>query len=488
VAPRLAWRPVGLVVLVDAGLFAATVNQYGYHRDELYFRLLASHPAWGYVDQPPLTPMLAKAGIALFGDNLWGLRVPALLFALAAVVVTALLAAELGGGPTAQALAAIGVSSTFLFIAGHVLLTATPDMVVWLLVVLFVARALLRSRPRWWLAAGLVTGLGLYNKQLVLLLLIGLAAGLLISGPRRELASPWLWAGVGIAVVVGSPNIVYQIVNHWPEFTMAKAIARNKGGDDRILFVPFQLVLLGALTVPIWIAGFVRLFRDPAWRPVRAIAWAYPVVCVIVLVTGGQMYYTFGLMAFGYAAGCVVVARWARGHAGRWGWVAAGLAVNVVVASVISLPLIPLGSLPGWIAQTNQTTRDSIGWPTYVRQVADVYRSLPADDRVDAVLFTGNYGEAGSLDRYGAQYGLPSVYSGQNELHRFGPPPDSATVAIEVSEGRPDLARYFDSCVRAGRLDNGVGVDNEEQDAAITVCRGRHGSWRDFWPDLQHYD
>jgi hypothetical protein len=33
-----------------------------------------------------------------------------------------------------------------------------------------------------------------------------------------------------------------------------------------------------------------------------------------------------------------------------------------------------------------------------------------------------------------------------------------------------------------------VGVDNEEQDASITVCRGRHGSWRDFWPDLQHYD
>ncbi len=98
-ANPLAWRPVGLVVLADAALFAATVNQYGYHRDELYFRLLASHPAWGYVDQPPLTPMLAKAGIGLFGDNLWGVRVPALLFALAAVVVTALLAAELGGCP-----------------------------------------------------------------------------------------------------------------------------------------------------------------------------------------------------------------------------------------------------------------------------------------------------------------------------------------------------------------------------------------------------
>src|SRR5258705_13784837 len=67
VTGSLAWRPVGLVVLADAGLLTATLNQYGSPRDELYFRMLASHPAWGYVDQPPLTPMLAKAGIAVFG-------------------------------------------------------------------------------------------------------------------------------------------------------------------------------------------------------------------------------------------------------------------------------------------------------------------------------------------------------------------------------------------------------------------------------------
>lgn len=485
VTGRLAWRPVGLVVLADAALLGATLNGYGYHRDELYFRLLSAHPAWGYVDEPPLTPMLAKAGIAVFGDTLWGIRVPALLLALAAVALTALLAAELGGGATAQVLAAVGASSTFLFISGHVLLTSTADLVVWLLVMLFAARALLRQRPRWWLAAGLTTGLGLYNKQLVVLLLIGLAVGLLVAGPRRELRSPWLWAGVAIAVVVGLPNLIYQVANHWPEATMAHAIARNKGSDDRTFFVPFQLILLGPPLAPIWIAGLVRLLRDPAWRAVRALAWAYPAVCVIVLVTGGQGYYTFGLLLLLYAAGCVVVAR--RFSGAMRAWTIAGLAVNVAVSAVIALPLIPLRSLPPAIATTNQTARDSVGWPTYVRQVADAYRALPPGDRAVAVLFAGNYGEAGALDRYGRAYGLPTVYSGQNELHRFGPPPDSATVVVEVNEGE-DLAPYFDSCLKVGMLDNGLGIDNEEQGAGITVCRGRHGSWRDFWPDLQHYD
>jgi 4-amino-4-deoxy-L-arabinose transferase-like glycosyltransferase len=454
--------------------------------------MLAAHPAWGYVDEPPLTPMLAKAGIAVFGDNLWGLRVPAALFALAVVVVTALLAAELGGRTGAQAMAAAGASSSsFLLISGHVLLTATPDLLVWLLVILFAVRALLRGQPRWWLAAGLTIGLGLYNKQLIVLLLVGFAVGVLIAGPRRELRSPWLWAGAAIALMVGLPNLIYQIVNHWPEATMARAIARDKGRDDRTLLIPFQFLLLGPPLAPMLITGFVRLLRDPVWRAIRGLAWAYPVVVLIVLVTGGQQYYTFGLLAFLYAAGCVVLARVAtrggRRHAGRIAWIVAAVAVNAGVSIAIALPVIPVGSLPPVIATVNQTARDSIGWPAYVRQVADAYQALPADEQARAVLFTGNYGEAGALDRYGKQYGLPSVYSGQNELHRFGPPPDSATIAIEVDEGDRQLAPYFDSCVPVGKLDDGVGVDNEEQSAAIRICRGRHGSWTDFWPDLQHY-
>jgi 4-amino-4-deoxy-L-arabinose transferase-like glycosyltransferase len=486
VATRLAWRPVGLVLLGDAALLAATVNQYGYERDELYFRMLASHPAWGYVDQPPLTPMLAKVGIAAFGDNFWGIRVPAILCALAMVLVTALLARELGGGPAAQTLAAAGASSTFVFIAGHVLLTASPDFVVWLLVILFATRALLRAQPRWWLAVGLTVGLGLYNKQLIALLLIGLAVGLLIAGPRRELASPWLWAGMAIALLVGLPNLVYQITHHWPEMDMARAIARNKGPGDRVTFIPFQFILLGPPLAPIWLAGLIRLFRDPAWRAIRAVAWAYPVVCVLVLVSGGQGYYTFGLVAFLYAAGSVVTAGWAAGHTGRWAWSVAAVAVTVLVSAFIALPLIPVKSLPSAIPAANQTVQDSIGWPTYVRQVAGVYRALPESDRVHTVLYAGNYGEAGSLDRYGPAYGLPAVYSAQNELYNLGPPPDSATVVVEVNEGE-DLGPYFDSCTRAGTLDNGVGVDNEEQGAAITVCRGPHQSWRTIWPHLRRY-
>jgi 4-amino-4-deoxy-L-arabinose transferase-like glycosyltransferase len=495
----MAWRPLGAVVLAVVALLVATINQYGYHRDELYFRVLAGHPAWGYVDQPPLTPMLAKLGIALFGDHLWSIRVWSIGCAVAAVLLVAALAREFGGGTGAQVLAAVGSCSSLVLVGGHLLSTASIDLVVWLLVILFAVRALLRHQPRWWLAAGVAAGLGLYNKQLVVLLLIGLFVGLLVGGPRAELRSPWprslserppasarlLWAGAGIVLVLGAPNLLYQIAHDWPQAKMAAAVARNKGPDDRVTLLPFQLILLGPVLVPVWIAGWIRLFRTPA---VRALAWAYPVVLLIVLVTGGQPYYPFPLLLTLYAAGCVPAARWAAGRAGRIAVLAAALALSVAVSILASLPVLPVRSIPAAVTAVNSTVGDSVGWPAYVAQVATAYQTLPAQDRAVAVLLTANYGEAGALDRYGPGYGLPTVYSGHNELYRFGPPPDSARVVVVVGMSDTVVGNLFASCATVVRLDNGVGVDNEEQGQPVRVCRDPVQPWSELWPRFQHYD
>lgn len=483
---RLAWSPVAVVVAIDAGLLVATVDRYGYFRDELYFRMLAAHPAWGYVDQPPFTPMLARAGMAVFGDSLWALRLPAMLFALAAVVLTAAVARELGGGRAAQTLAAAGVSSLFLLITGHVLLTATPDLAVWLLVLLFAARALRRDDPRWWLGVGCAVGVGLYNKQLVLLLVAGLAVSLLLVGPREHARSRWLWAAVALATLLALPNLAYQVTHGWPEATMARALAAHKGSDDRTFFIPFQLVLLGVTITPVWVAGLVHLLRNPRFRRVRALGVAYPVVAALVVVTGGQPYYTFGLLAFLFAAGSVVVTDWAAAHRGRWAWIAAAVTVSAAVAVVVGLPVIPARSMPAAIGTVNQTARDSVGWPTYVREIAAVYRSVPAVERSRTVILTDNYGEAGAVSRFGSRYHLPAGYSGQNQLFAYGPPPPATTTVIVV--GLDDPGRHFAHCRTAGHLDDGLGVSNEEQGRPIAICRGPDAPWSRLWAGFRHYD
>jgi 4-amino-4-deoxy-L-arabinose transferase-like glycosyltransferase len=482
----VAWLPVGAAVVAVVAVLTATSGRYDYHRDELYFRMLP--PAWGYVDQPPLTPLLARAATVLFGDTVWAMRIPATLCAAAAILLTVLVTRELGGGRGAQALCAWGLAFAAVPLAfGNILLTATVDLAVWAAVLLFVVRALLRHQPRWWLAAGVVVGLGLYNKYLIALLLLALAVALLAAGPRQVLRSPWLWTGVGLALLIGSPNLIYQATHGWPQLEMAGAIAETKGPEARVQLLPFQLLLLGPPLVPIWVAGLVALFRRPQWRPVRALAVAYPILLVIVFATGGQVYYPLGLLILLFAAGCVPTADWAS-RRGRRVLVGAALATNAVVAAVIGLPLLPVGVLGDTpVPAINQGIRDQIGWPAYTQQVGEVYAALPSEDAAVAVVLTANYGEAGALDRYGDAYRLPDIYSGHNQLFREGPPPASARVVVTVGLPLAYLRGQFGQCDRAAELDNGVGVDNEEQGQIVAICREPRQPWSTLWPRFQHF-
>jgi hypothetical protein len=473
-------------------VLAATSNGYGYHRDELYFRML--EPAWGYVDQPPFTPLVARVFSTVVADAPWAIRIPAVLCVVASILLVTLISRELGGGRGAQALCAWGYgTSTTPLVFGHVLLTSTVDLVIWPAVILLIMRALLRDEPRWWLAVGAVTGLSLYNKLLIVMPLMAVGVGLLAVGPRRVFRSPWLWAGVGLALAVGAPNLVYQVANGFPQVEMGAALAENNADDVRVDMWPFQLLAFGPPMAVIWAVGLVALARRPAWRPVRGFAVAYPVMLVLIFAAGTQPYYAAGLMTALFAAGAVATADWVvRAQGWRRPLVVAGVAVNAAVTSVIALPLLPvdvLGETP--VPEINQIARDQVGWPAYVRQIAAVHAALPPGERVSAVVLTANYGEAGAVDRFGAEAGLPAdigVYSGQNQLWEYGPPPDTAATAVTVGIRLSHLRSLFTTCEPAATLDNGVGVENEEQGITVAVCREPRGGWPAIWPALRHLD
>ncbi|MRG59950.1 hypothetical protein GE115_08720 [Agromyces sp. CFH 90414] len=465
-------------------LLAATSNGYGFHRDELYFRML--EPAWGYVDQPPLTPLIARTITSLV-DEPWALRIPAILAAGATVLVLALIAREAGGGRLAQSLAAWGgASAASPMVFGHVFLTASIDLVVWPLVALFTMRALLRGDGRWWLAAGLVTGLATYNKWLVVMLVVGIGIGLLALGPWRALRSPWLWAGVGLAIVLALPNLAYQVANELPQLRMGAALAEDTDGEGRILTVPFLFLHVGPLLAPIWITGLVALFRRPPWRDIRLFAIAFAFVVVATIAGGAQPFYPLGIVEILFALGAVPAAEWMRTRVRRvLVWTA--VALNAVVAALIALPLLPVALVDAtpW-AGANPATGDTIGWPAYVEQIAGVVNG--SDASRPPIIVASNYGEAGALDRYGPEFGIDpeTVFSGHNALWFQSQPPDSAVDVVFVGEISPRLASEFESCRTEARLDHGADVDNEEQGLPVIRCTGLTAGWDDLWPRLAH--
>lgn len=483
----MAWRPVLLCAGTVFTVLVAVSPGYGYYRDELYFRILADHPAWGYIDQPPLTPMLAKAGIWLFGDTVTAVRIPAALCTAVTVVLAAMIAAELGGKRRAQ-LTTVLATGTGLYplLVGHTLLTSSADMVAWVAIWLLAAKALLRHDGRWWLAVGAVFGLALYNKYLVLVLAAALLAGILACGPRSVLRNRWLWAGIGLALLLGLPNIVYQATHGWPQLTMAHALAQEGGARNRLVTIPGQLVLIGLPLVPVWVGGAVALFRRAQWRPVRALGATHLAVVALVLATAGRMDYAAATLVPLLAAGCVRVEGWMATRSGRR-WMGGGIAVNAVLSALLVLPVMPVS----WLAHTplpmlNPEVRDGVGWSKLVDKVAEVRSGLPATVRSDDVLLAHDYGEAGALDRYGDRYDLPDVYSGHNELSRWLPP-SSARDVVAVGIEPSTLDGYFEGCHVAGRARVGVRAGDDEHDVPITVCRNRQVPWQTMWPDLTHF-
>jgi 4-amino-4-deoxy-L-arabinose transferase-like glycosyltransferase len=483
-----ATGPVAVVVAVLAAVQTALAGRYGYHRDELYFLVAGDHPAAGYVDQPPLTPLLARAGTELFGDTLIGLRIVAILAYMAIVIVVALIARELGADRQAQTLAAVcGAVSGIVLVIGHMVSTATFDMLIWLLVSWFVLRLLRTGDGRWYLAIGAAVGVGMQNKYLILLLVFGLPASVLAVGPRRVLVTPWLAAGALIALAIALPNLWWQAAHGWPQLTVAGGISSKDGLENRLMFVPLQLVYVSPPFVPILVAGLLRLWRAPEIRWARAIAVAYPLLAVVVLAIGGKPYYVLPLLIVVLAAGAEPTVRWAHSVRRRT-ILAAVIAVSALVNAVATLPLLP-PSVVGVVNAMNKEQGEQVGWPSLVQTVATVWERIPADQRERAVIFTQNYGEAGAIDKYRSAYGLPSAYSGHMSYADWGPPADSSdgpVILVHYPSNRA-MARYFRDCSPVARVDNGYGLANDEQGTVIQLCAGTAGPWSSVWASLRHY-
>lgn len=470
-----------------AGVFAvilgAFANRYGYHRDEMYFLASGRRLDWGYADQPPLTPLLARAMSAIDADSLVLLRLPAILAATAMVICAGLAARELGGGRLAQALASAAVASAALVMAaGHMLGTTVFDLAAWSGVVVAMLRLLRpESDRRTWLVVGVFAGIGLQNKALIAVPLVVLAAALALLGPRKVFATRYFPCAVLIAAVMVSPYLWWQAAHGWPQWEMSRAVASGSSGtsDTPIAFVLLQFGLMGPLLVPLWMYGLWWLARRPEYR---AFALTYGLLFTLFGLAGGKAYYLGGMYPLLLAAAFVGIERWLAERRMRRVALGSVVAVNAVACAYLFLPVLPTSALPDSpVLAVNYDAGETIGWPRLVDQVAEI-RSKVAPD---AELLTANYGEAAAIERFGGRYGLPAPHSGHNSYWAWGPPVDGRPV-LTVGVPKQTVESLCAEPELVGRVDNGLGIDNDERNQPMFLCRTLREPWSELWPMMRH--
>lgn len=450
---------------------------YDYHRDELYFRML--QPASGYVDQPPLTPAIARLTLHL-ADAEWALRIPATMASALSVVVLAMITWRLGGGRNAQLLAAWGYATAMMpLMLGHVLFTSTIDLLLIMLVV-YALLVAVQGHQRWWVAVGLIVGVTTYNRWLVVIVVGGLVLGLVLLGPRQSFRTPWPYVGGVVAVTVGLPNLLYQAQNGWPQLAMGSALGANNAGSVRSGFVLMFIVLLGPPLVAVWGTGVVWLLRRNVggWLVV-----GFAVLLVFTFVGGTQPHYPLHLLSVMYAAGCVPVATWVSGKAFRQRLLIGVVAINAAVSIVLALPVVPLhvvGRTP--VVDAGPMVADQIGWAQYTAQIARIYDDLPAPR---PPILASNYGETGALARYGPALGLPAPYSAHNALYDERRLPDDTSSVLLIGGQFHRATTLFKLCTVLATLDNGLGVDNEKQGMPVALCEQPRDP-KNLWSALRH--
>jgi Dolichyl-phosphate-mannose-protein mannosyltransferase len=482
------------IALATVILHWITGHGYGFQRDELATLEDSRHLDWGFVAYPPITPIFGRLSLILFGTSLAGFRFFAAVAQAIAVVLTGLMAREIGGGRGAQLLAA-AAAIPFCLAGGAMMQYVSFDYLFWVLSAYFVVKLLKTEDPRWWLAIGAAVGFGLESKYTMGFFAIGIAMAALLTDARRYFKSRWLWYGVGLSILIFLPNLMWQAKNHFISLEFLQHIhARDVRIGRAKNFLPEQLkvTLAGIL---LGLAGLYFTLFARGGKRFRMLGWLYLIPCALFVIAKGRAYYLAAAYPMLYAGGSVWLEQALARTGSRAGKLIRALVWLVLVADAVLMASITLPMAAAnspWATRAmkiNEDYREEIGWPELVETIAKVRDSLPAEDRARLGILAGNYGEAGAVNLYGPQYGLPPVISGVNSFWQKGygdPPPQ---ILIVVGRDLDELQDKFATCRLAAHTWNRFGVSNEEtrEHPNIFVCRTLLQSWPEYWKTARHF-
>ena len=495
------------VVLIAAAKFILHMvfnGSYDFFRDEFYYIASGEHLDWGFVDHPPLIPLIANCSRMLFGDSLRAIRFVPAVASSVIVIQGAAIARLMGGGWFARILTALCIAGAPMYLSdGGMLTTNSLEPLLWMGCAYYAIRAVKEDDPKYWLWFGIIGGIGLQEKYSMGVFLVGITAGLLLTSARPWLMHQVFWIGAALALLVFLPNVIWNENHNWPFLEVMRNLKIT--GRDVVLspirYFIEQWLLIHPLTAPIWIAGLAGLFFWKRLSPYRFLAWAYVAVFAFFVISRGKNYYVAPIYPMLLAAGAIATEQlFARP---RLNWLRPLSLLTIFVAQLALLPIIVpilpierlgayLDSLPFAVPRSEvnhlrvalpQHYADQFGWRELVELVGRGWRQIPESERSDCAIFAQNYGEAGAIDFFGARYGLPPAISGHLNYYLWGPRNYSGNCMLVIGDRKEVLESKFDQVEYSGTTDAPYAVQNH---IPVFLCRRpKFGALAAVWPELK---
>ena len=506
-----SWQNPLTIAFIIAGvkifLFILAGNKYGYFRDELYFLACTEHLALGYPDHAPLSVFLAKFSRDVFGDSLYAIRFFPMLAGVLKIILTGLLVREFGGGRFATFLACLCVLVAPIYLGIHSLLSMNAyEPIFWMGCVLCYIWAVRRESSIYWLLFGAFAGLGLMNKHSIVFFGLALIIGFVFTQDRKFFADKNLWLGGAIAFLIFLPNLIWQYQNDWATLELLQNV--RKTGKNVVLapheFFFQQIFIMHPLIAPVWLAGLWFLLFDKSGKRFRALGIAYLVTLALMILLKAKNYYLAPIYPMLFAAGGVF---WENLSAGiRFGKILRiGYPAILIIGGLMFLPMsLPVLPVEKFIAYQNalgleppktevghrgvlpQHFGDQFGWEEMAARTAEVYHSLPPEEREKAAIFANNYGEAGAIDFFGKKYGLPKAISNHQSYYLWGHKNYDGSVVIILGDEKEDAEEFFQSVEEKTRV--GEPFAMQEENFNILVGRGLKQPFPKVWKKIKNWN
>ncbi|WP_243789687.1 glycosyltransferase family 39 protein [Saccharopolyspora gloriosae] len=472
-APAFASRPLLLIAAVFVAAHTAVSLLGGYWIDEVYMLAIGRyHPDWGYVDQPPVAPLLAGAMEWLAPNSMLLLRLPATLISASGIFLAGLLAKELGGDRRSQVITGLAFATgLWTSLVAHWITPYTLEVPLWMLLSQLLVRWCRQhaqgvADDRLLLALGVVIGVTMQTKVHVAVLCAALLGCLLVFGPRDLLRRPMFWGCAGIALVIAAPTLIWQALHGWPQLAMREVVVTEtpilSGGRSG---AAIQMILYaGVLGAVLCLYGTARLLFAAEFRPYRFIGAAALVQYVFYIATSGRPYYVIGMYGVLLAAGAVAFQRRreTRAALGRRGlsWVAWPAGALSVLAA-------------GGVVWMSTLLTSAFGVPAdrmLAHDVSMAYRDLPAATREHTAVVGESYILAAMLDARSDEYGLPLAHSPHRGYGPFGAPDSTAENVLLVGNDPAKWRPHFAEMRKVGH--GGI---------PVWLLTGRQEPWQSLW-------
>lgn len=491
-------------------------SNYGFFRDELYFIACGEHLAWGYPDHAPLVAFVVKASRTILGDSLFALRfVPAVAGAFK-IFLTAVLVREFGGKAFAAFLACLCVFCAPMYLAIDNLFSMNPlEPVFWMLCVYFAFKAtkdlenedyFSTENSFYWIFFGLFAGLGLMNKHSMLFFGLALAAALLFTNKRKVLLDKYFWLGGLIAFLIFLPNIIWQINN---DFATLELLQNVQATGKNVVMSPWQFFVsqimgLNPVSLPVWIAGIYFFIADRNYKGFRFLGICYLVLLAIMIYLEAKDYYLMPIYPMLFAGGAVfweeLIEEIRALRFLKYVYPVLIFAVFLIVVPVV-VPVLPIETLVkyqesiGFKPPKSEVANDSplqqifsdqLGWQELAEKVAEVYNSLPPEERAKTGIFAGNYGEAGAIDFYGERYGLPKAISPHQSYFLWGPREYTGEILIVLGASKAEAEKRCESVEERTEINHPYAQSYEKY--KILVCRQTKQPLPEIWQSLKFWN